>query len=320
MMFVILAAALLAAHPIDLAAGPLPVERAFELKTQMGEDGFARAVDTAVHRLQERTETTDRCATPNETAAVAQLQLVRRTPDPAALARAQVAAEAALAERETLRARYLDGEPAPPPYGLVARFAALANAQTDPRLKQLYRRMADDQFAHLDSFALRPFFGPQARTNWEKGLDEASLAYVNARVESEWCPLKLSNTAWLKSDLQSHGWYAISAYGADADQAAWLIVQHARHDLAFQAKVLATLEPLWLTGETKPSNFAMLYDQTAHYQGRPGRFGIMGECTAPGVWTPAPQEDPAATDAWRAKAGLPAMDQYVATRSRGCTG
>jgi len=79
------------------------------------------------------------------------------------------------------------------------------------------------------------------------------------------------------------------------------------------------LEPLWLSGETNGEHFAMLYDQTALYEGRPGRFGAAGDCTAPGVWTLAPVEDPRATDAWRAKAGLPPLAQYVATSSRACT-
>jgi hypothetical protein len=98
-----------------------------------------------------------------------------------------------------------------------------------------------------------------------------------------------------------------------------LIVHHARHDPAFQERVLAMLEPLWPSGETRGENFAMLYDQAAEYKGRPGRFGLNGACTAPGVWTLAPQEDAPATDDWRAKAGLPPLAQHIATRSRGCT-
>jgi hypothetical protein len=196
---------------------------------------------------------------------------------------------------------------------------ANAKAAPSPRLAELYRRMAEDQFSHIDSVTLRPFFGQGAHTTWEEGLDDAALAYVDATLSSEWCPVKVANAAWLKADLRKHGWYKISTDGADADRAAWLIVQHASHDLALQEDALAMLEPLWRSGETKSENFAMLYDQTAYYKGHPGRFGVMGACTASGVWTPAPQEDSDATDAWRASAGMPPFAQYVATRSRGCT-
>lgn len=320
MILMAMMAALLASQPVELDLGPLPVGKAFERKQAMGEAAFAAEVEAAVGRLRKRTESTDRCASPAETAAAAQLVLVARTPDAEAFATTQAAAEAALARREELRALYLGGAQAPPPYGLVSRMAARAKAEPNPRVAELYRRMAEDQFSFTHSLTLRPFFGPGVHTSWEKGLDEAALAYADVFVESERCPRSVANAAWLKADLEAHGWYRISAFGADADRAAWLIVQHARHDLPFQERVLAMLEPLWRSGETRGENFAMLHDQTARFRGRPGRFGVMGDCTAPGVWTPAPLEDPGAVDAWRSKAGMPPFAEYVATRSRGCAG
>ena len=179
--------------------------------------------------------------------------------------------------------------------------------------------MAEDQFSRIDSATLKPFFGPGVHTTWEKGLDDAALAYVAATIESEWCAIDVANAAWLKADLRDHGWYRISTYGADADRAAWSIVQHARHDLAFQEEVLAMLEPLWHSGETRGENFANLHDQTAQAKGRPGRFGVIGDCTAPGVWTPR-SPDRTATDAWRARAGMPPLAEEIAARSRGCAG
>lgn len=320
MIFLVLTAILLASHPIALENGPAPVERAFALKKAMGEAAFADEVDAAIARLREEETSSGRCASPAARAAAAEMELVRRTADPQAWTASRATAEAALAQRRELRALYLDGAQAPPPYGLVGRMAARAKAEADPRLAELYRRMAEDQFARIDSLTLKPFFGPGAHTAWEKGLGEAELAYVGATIEGEWCPIDHADAAWLKADLRAHGWFTISAYGADADRAAWSIVQHARHDLPFQKEALAMLEPLWRSGETNGQNFAALYDQTALAEGRPARFGVVGECTAPGVWTPAPQEDPAATDEWRAKAGLPPLADYVAARGRGCTG
>jgi hypothetical protein len=311
-------AAVLASGSIALDKGPVPVAQAFALKTAMGESPFAAQVDAAVGALQDRAEATGRCASPAETAAAAEFELVRRTPDPQAFAQSKTAAEAALVRRQELRALYLGGETAPAPYGLVSRMAARAKVEADPRLAQLYRRMAEDQFSRIDSLTLKPFFGPGVHTTWEQGLDEGGLAYVDALIESEWCPLDAANAAWLKADLKTHGWYRISAYGEDADRAAWSIVQHARHDLAFQKQVLAMLEPLWQAGETKGENYAALYDQTASRDGRPERFGVDGDCTAPGVWTPTAQEDPSATDQWRAKAGMPPLAEYAAARSRAC--
>jgi hypothetical protein len=308
-----------AAHQIRLHRGPMPVQRAFRLKAAMGEAAFAADLKFAVNGLWTRVETTGRCASSSETSAAAQLELVRRSHDPEAFSKSRAAAEAALARRRELRALYLGGAKTPPPYGLVGRMVARATAEPNPRLAVLYRRMAEDQFSRIDSITLRPFAGPGVHTDWEKGLDDAALAYVAATISGEWCPMDHDNAAWLMADIRAHGWYRISIYGADADRAAWVIVQHARHDLAFQGEALAMIEPLWKSGETRGENYALLYDQTAHYQGRPGRFGVNGQCTAPGVWTPDAVEDSSATDAWRAKAGMPPVAQYIATSSRGCT-
>ena len=318
MILLVALMAALAAHPLKLDDVRLTLAQAFDLKTRMGDAAFAAEVDAINGRLRERTFGTTACATPSETTAAGRLELVRRAPDPQAAMRSQAAAAAALAQRETLRTRYLRGDPAPEPYGLVSRMAARAKVEPNPRLAQLYRRMAQDQFSRIDSTSLRRFFGPGVHTAWEKGLDDAALAYVDAIVESEWCGQNIGNAAWLKDDLRAHGWYVISTYGADADRAAWSIVQHANHDVAFQEEVLAMLEPLWRTGETKGQNYAYLYDQIAAARHRPARFDVAGKCTGPGTWTLEPLEDPAATEAWRAKAGLAPLAQYVVAQGRGC--
>jgi hypothetical protein len=308
-----------AAQAIRLNGGPISVERAFKLKATRGEAAFASDVDSAVQALWTRAETTGPCATSSETSAAAEMELVRRTHDPEAFAKSRAAAEAALARRRELRAEYLAGAKAAPPYGLVGRMVARAKAEPNPRLAELYRRMAEDQFSRIDSVTLRQFMGPGVHTEWETGLDDGALAYADAIITGEFCPMDHANATWLKADLRAHGWYKVSVYGADADRAAWAMVQHARHDLAFQEEALVMLEPLWQSGETRGQNYALLYDQTAQYKGRPGRFGVMGRCIAPGVWKPDAAEDSSLTDTWRAKAGMPPLAVDVARESRGCT-
>lgn len=318
MILIVLMAAVLAAPALTLEGEPAAVARAFERKAVVGAAAFAAEVDGVVGGLRARAEATGQCPSSGEAAAAAELEFVRRTRDPQAWTRSRGEAEVALAERRRLRALYLGGAVAPAPYGLVSRMAARAKAESDPRLAELYRRMAEDQFARIDSLTLRPFLGQGVHTTWEQGLDEAALAYVAASVEGERCAIEVANAAWLKADLRDHGWYRISTHGAAADRAAWSIVQHARHDLALREAVLDLLEPLWRSGETRGENFASLYDDTAAARGRPARFGLIGACTAPGVWTPGPMEDGARTDGWRAKAGLPPLVEEVAVRSRGC--
>ena len=73
-----------------------------------------------------------------------------------------------------------------------------------------------------------------------------------------------NNTNILKSILKIHGWPTISKFGKRTDQEAWLLVQHADHDLEFQASIAFILEQLSMIGETDLKNFAYLYDRVAN--------------------------------------------------------
>ena len=71
------------------------------------------------------------------------------------------------------------------------------------------------------------------------------------------------HTDIIKSILAIHEWMTISEFGIDADNQAWLLVQHADHDREFQEQVLTTLTDLYGKGETNPRNYAYLYDRVA---------------------------------------------------------
>src|SRR5690606_5982636 len=103
-------------------------------------------------------------------------------------------------------------------------------------------------------------------------------------IASKGCGVDEANTKWLKAQVDQDGWFTISKFGADADLAAWLLVQHADRDVAFQADVLRILEPFVATAETAQTNYAYLYDRVAVNSGRPQRYGTQGLCTAAGVW------------------------------------
>ena len=81
------------------------------------------------------------------------------------------------------------------------------------------------------------------------------------------------HTTHLKAILEIHHWISISRFGKEADNQAWLLVQHADHDPAFQVSCLAVLEPLVPLEETDKKNYAYLYDRTAPMRGLKQRFG-----------------------------------------------
>ena len=149
---------------------------------------------------------------------------------------------------------------------------------------------------------------PSLKNDGERFDYSQRIAERMARVDRR-------HTADLKALLLNYRWFTISEFGAEASQNAWLLVQHADHDAAFQREVLKILEPLAAKGETNPKNFAYLYDRVAtSFQNpaarKPQRYGTQGQCTGPGAWEPFPVEDPAKLDELRASVGLMPEAEY----------
>lgn len=117
----------------------------------------------------------------------------------------------------------------------------------------------------------------------------------------------------MKALLDRWGWFVRSRWGEETDRTAWLLIQHADQDPAFQKRALALLEPLVASGETDGRNYAYLFDRVAVNEGRPQRYGTQGYCVGPGQWRPRPMEDPEGVDARRRALGLEPLAAYVAT-------
>lgn len=129
------------------------------------------------------------------------------------------------------------------------------------------------------------------------------------------------NTRTIKAWLANIDWFTISAYGRGADDDAWLLVQHADRDVAFQRDVLARLTKLVDQNETDRSNYAYLYDRVAVNDDKLQRYATQGRCTGPGQWAPKPYEDPAHVDerrAWAGIGGFPKLADYVAVMNPKC--
>lgn len=213
---------------------------------------------------------------------------------------------------------------------------AVAMAADGPSLKQVFSEF-DAHLAQLRSgFERRPA-APQDKdwvqaklqnmadidqymrkfpeTAQRHGLSGPERFEFDSQYQLRFLAVDRRNTADLKQLLQVHSWFTISEFGASADSNAWLLVQHADDDPAFQKQILKVLEPLALQGETKPSNFAYLFDRVALSYSNPARqtpqrYGTQGRCTGPGTWQEFPVEDPAALDQRRATVGLMPIAEY----------
>lgn len=155
-----------------------------------------------------------------------------------------------------------------------------------------------------------------AMRDWPSlGFSTQEAEAVNRGIVSRMMAVDAAHTAELKNLLEKRGWFTISEYGEEADTNAWLLVQHADADPEFQRAIAARLEPLAARGETKPSNFAYLFDRIASSfddpsKRKPQRYGTQGRCTGAGIWEPYPVEDPAKLEDRRRAVGLMSMAEY----------
>jgi uncharacterized protein DUF6624 len=219
-----------------------------------------------------------------------------------ALAWGQIAAQSADASEwkttaRTLRARLAELDQ------LVTR-SAPEKPSAEPLVQELLERYARDQDVR------KVFVQPK----WTEGLTPAvannwTLA-AGTRVEAIDC----GNTAWLKTQLARIGWFTISKYGAEADTAAWHLVQHADREPAFQREALVMLQAL-PPGQTSGKRLGTLVDRVARAGGGLQRYGTQGQCKD-GQWTPFESEDPSNLDQRRAALGMEPIAEHMKVLSR----
>jgi len=124
-----------------------------------------------------------------------------------------------------------------------------------------------------------------------------------------------ANTDWLKGEVDRSGWPTIAAVGEAAAEAAWLLVQHADDDPAFQARVLRLMAPLAERGQVSKHDYALLYDRVTMKVAGHQRYGTQFECRG-GRFQPRPLEDPARVEQWRKTAGLGTLAENGARINR----
>lgn len=117
--------------------------------------------------------------------------------------------------------------------------------------------------------------------------------------------LDRENTARMKEVVAKYGWPGKKVVGSDGANAAWLLVQHADADAAFQKECLAKMEPLVKSGDVTGKDYAYLFDRVAVGEGRPQRYGTQMDGD-----DFAPIEDPTNVDARRKEMGLSSLDEY----------
>ena len=172
---------------------------------------------------------------------------------------------------------------------VTANFAAFEKSLADPALRRELLALAEkDQAARA-----------AIKSDGDKPAIEAVMAIVREA------------TARMKEVVAKHGWPGKSIVGVDGANAAWLFVQHADADLAFQKACLAQMEPLVASGEVAGKDFAYLWDRVAISEGRKQRYGTQFDGD-----DIAPLEDPANVDTRRKSVGLSTLAEYKASAKK----
>lgn len=175
-----------------------------------------------------------------------------------------------------------------------------------------------------DLLLARPLGEQMLRTSmsWGQGsmIDVPSLTpeerrYFLARLGMEAVVLDYDNTEWLKKIVAEQGWPTISKVGARAANDAWLLVQHADADPAFQLQALRLMEPLVPKGEVSKPNYAYLYDRVMLKLNGKQRYATQMTCEK-GNRVPLPLEDETAIRQLRSDMELNALADYIKGMNR----
>lgn len=119
-----------------------------------------------------------------------------------------------------------------------------------------------------------------------------------------------ANTAWLQRMVVRHGWPDSATVGGDGASAAFLLVQHADRDTAFQARILPLLESAHRRGQAQGQHVALLTDRLARARGEPQVYGTQA-MLRDGRMAVDPIRDSSGVDARRAAIGLPPLAEHL---------
>lgn len=176
----------------------------------------------------------------------------------------------------------------------------LADQGRDPDLAaEIRRRVEIDQ---------------RVRTAWIEFLNSSAgdpnREQEGARLADEVARVDEDNRAWLKALVADRGWPGTSLVGPTSSQGAWLLVQHADADLAFQKDCLERMKAAE-QGEVNPINIAYLTDRVLVAENQPQIYGT--QChEVDGEFQPRPCLEPERLNARRQTVGLPPIEDYLA--------
>lgn len=152
---------------------------------------------------------------------------------------------------------------------------------------------------------------------WEKVATEGELFSSPAMeyvfynyVTYEMCSIDKDNKFFLKKFVEENGWPSIEEYGPKVSSAAWLITQHADHDLRFQKRMLSLLKERLSAAFADKRGYAYLYDRVAVNSSKPQRYGTQIHCEN-GTVQPRQLENELLLNEFRESMDLGPIEDYL---------
>ena len=131
------------------------------------------------------------------------------------------------------------------------------------------------------------------------------------RAAAEQQSVDQSNSARLKELIRQHGYPSKADVGSPAATAAFMLVQHAVHDVPFQKEYLAFVTEEHKKGQAPGDAVALLTDITRIAEGQRQLYGTQINIEN-GKLVVQPIEDEARVDQRRAALGISTLAEYVA--------
>ena len=124
--------------------------------------------------------------------------------------------------------------------------------------------------------------------------------------------VRVTNTDRLRAIVAEFGWPGRTLVGEQGAEDAWLLAQHADHQLDSQRTFLEALQAAVDAGDAPARHAAYLTDRVAMNEGRAQTYGTQIAEVTNGEGVPWPIRDPEQLDERRAGIGLPTFAEYVA--------
>jgi hypothetical protein len=170
------------------------------------------------------------------------------------------------------------------------RAANLAAADQDLRKELLRRRDAEQKLRH-------------------ETIEAQKKGPIPSELMRRLTDVDRANREWLKEVTDKKGWPGQKLVGFDGSDAAWLLVQHADPEPAFQKRCLTLLEEAVRRKDARPTHLAYLTDRVLTGEGKMQVYGTQFT-TKDGRLEPRPIEDAANVDRRRAAVGLRPLAEY----------